>query len=207
MMNEIFPAIIDFSKKIRKIDTLIGAILYGSVVKGEMHKKSDIDILLIFNANHDPEKGVESDIVHEIAGEVEKNYKMKNPFSFVFLNYDEEMNSEFLWEVAKGGTILYAKPEILIHRKEWFKPWSLVSYSFKKVSLKDKMFIMRKLYGYKVERTYKDKRYVSEAQGIVNKYGEKIGRATFLIPADKSDDAINLFEKYGINYSIKRIWM
>jgi len=38
-----------------------------------MHKKSDIDILLIFDTKHDPELGEEGTRVHKIAGEIEKH--------------------------------------------------------------------------------------------------------------------------------------
>lgn len=206
MIQEIFPAVFEFSKKIREIDTLMAVVLYGSAVKGDMHKKSDIDLFLLFNAKHDPEKGEEAELVHKIAGEVEKKYKLKNPFSFVFLNYDEKIDTDFLWETAKDGTIIYAKPEIIIGRREWLKPMLLITYSFENASHKDKMFVRRKLYGYRVEKKYKGKKYVSTSEGFVNKCGEKIGKSSFLIPADKSVYVIELFDKYRIKYSIKKIW-
>lgn len=207
MTPEIFPAVFEFSRKIREIDTLMAAILYGSAAKGELHKKSDIDVLLIFNAEHDPELGIEAELIHKIAGEVEKKYKLSNPFSFVFLNYSEKIDSDFLWETAKDGTIIYAKPELLISRREWFKPMLLVSYSFGKISLKNKMFILRRLYGYRVEKRYKGKKYISASEGLVKKYGEKIGKASFLISAAQSEDILEMLEKYGVRYSVKKIWV
>jgi len=44
-----------------------------------MHKKSDIDILFLFNAKHDPELREEANLVHKIAGEIEKKLNMENP--------------------------------------------------------------------------------------------------------------------------------
>ncbi len=68
------------------------------------------------------------------------------------------------------------------------------------------MFVRRKLYGYRMKKKYKGKKYVSTSEGIVNKYGEKIGKSFFLIPADKSEYVIELFDKYRVKYAVKKIW-
>ena len=67
------------AQKLGEIKTLDEAVLFGSAARGEMHKKSDIDILLLFNAKHDPELREEANLVHKIAGEIEKKLNMENP--------------------------------------------------------------------------------------------------------------------------------
>ena len=197
----------ELAQKLGEIETLKEAILFGSAAREEMHKKSDIDILLIFDTEHDPELGEEGNLVHQIAGEIEKNYDMKNPFSFVFMNKNENIDSEFLWEVAKDGIVLYANPELILGQKQILKPAAFISYTFVDIPPKDKMFIKRKLYGYQVKSVHKGKRYLSEGKGIVQEHGKKMGRATFLIDTAYVDAITTLFQEKKVKNKISKIWV
>jgi len=203
----IMLAAVELAQKIRTIPTIEAAILFGSAAKGEMHKKSDIDILLIFNTDHNPEIGEEGKIVHEYAGEIEEIYKLENPFSFVFINKGEHVDSDFLWEVAKNGIVLYCRPERMVGKETYMKPALVVSYRFPSIPQKDKMFIKRRLYGYMVRKIYKGKEYISKKEGLVNQYGKKIGKAVFLIDAKKSDEITKLFDSKNVMYSVTKIWI
>lgn len=197
----------ELAQKLGEIDTLKEAILFGSASRGEMHKKSDVDILLIFDTEHDPELGEEGDRVHKIAGEIEKKQNMDNPFSFVFMNKNENLDSEFLWEVVKDGIVLYAPPEIILGQKDNLKPAAFFSYTFGDILAKDKMFVKRKLYGYKVKSVHKDKEYLNEGKGIVQEHGKKMGRATFLIDIAYVDDILNLFKEKKVKYKLSKVWL
>lgn len=197
----------ELAQKLGEMDTLKEAILFGSAARDEMHKKSDIDILLIFDTKNDPELGEEGNQVHKIAGEIEKIRNMENPFSFVFMDKNESLDSEFLWEVAKDGIVLYARPELILGQKENLKPAAFISYSFGDIPAKDKMFIKRKLFGYKVKSVHKDKEYVNEGKGIVQEHGKKMGRATFLIDIAHVDDILSLFREKKVKYKLSKIWM
>ena len=69
------------------------------------------------------------------------------------------------------------------------------------------MYVKRRIYGYRVQKTIKGKKYVIEGKGIVTEHGRKIGRATFIIEAGKTNEIIKLFEEKGVKYSISRIWL
>ncbi|MCC7550826.1 MAG: nucleotidyltransferase domain-containing protein [Methanobacterium sp.] len=64
--------VFELACKLSKMPSLESVVLFGSAARREMHKKSDVDILLIFNADHDPEISDEGSFVHKISGEVEK---------------------------------------------------------------------------------------------------------------------------------------
>lgn len=199
--------VFELSRKLRKIPTLESVVLFGSAARGEMHKKSDVDILLIFNADHDPEIGDEGSLVHKISGELEKEYYMDNPFSFVFMNKMDELDSEFLWEVAKDGVVLYTLPGSILGKEEYLQPSAFISYTFSNLAAKDKMFVKRQLYGYKVKSVHDGKEYVNEGKGIVQEYGKKMGRATFLIDASHVDEVLELFQEKKVQYKISKIWV
>lgn len=197
----------ELAQKLGEINTLDEAVLFGSAARGEMHKKSDIDILLLFNAKHDPELGEEGNLVHKIAGEIEKNLNMENPFTFVFMNKNEDLDSDFLWEVSKDGIVLYARPELILGQKENLKPAAFISYNFSDMPAKDKMYVKRKLYGYQVKSVHQGKEYLSEGKGIVQEHGKKMGRATFLIDAARVDSILNLFQEKKVKYKLTKVWV
>ncbi len=203
----VLTAAVELAQEIRTIPTLEAAILFGSAARGEMHKKSDVDILLIFNTGHNPEIGEEGKIVHRYAGMIEESYKLENPFSFVFINRGESVDSDFLWEVAKNGIVLYCRPERIVGKEAYLKPALVVSYGFPDIPQKDKMFIKRRLYGYRVSTVHKGKEYISKKDGLVNQYGKKIGKAVFLIDVGKSDEIIKLFDSKDVMYSITKVWI
>lgn len=201
-------AAFELAQNLKEIQGIEAVILFGSAVKGEMHKKSDIDIFLMFNLpNKNPEIGEEGREAQRIAIKIENKYKLQNPFSFVFFNRGESIDSDFLWEVVKDGITLYCKPELILGQKEFLKPAALISYTYGNIPQKNKMYIKRQLYGYKVKKKHKNKEYISEREGIVSKYGKKLGRATFIVEAKKTDEILKLFEEKGVKYSLTKIWI
>jgi predicted nucleotidyltransferase len=206
IVSEFKPLIIDFVDKTEEIPNLVAAVLYGSATTGDISKKSDIDILLIFDTAHDPEMGEESSIVHKIASDIVKRHKSERSFSFIFGNIrKKEIDADFIWEVARNGIVIWAKPTVSIYKPE-LKPMMLISYSMEKLEPKDKMRVHRALYGYRVEKIVGKKKYVNVSKGIVNKYGKKIGDAAFIIPATKTVELVDLFKKLNVRYKETKVW-
>jgi predicted nucleotidyltransferase len=200
-------AAFELAQNLKDIPYIEAVILFGSAVKNELHKKSDIDIFLMFNSPNNPEIGEESLKAQKIAVKIENKYNLHNPFSFVFFNRKESVDSDFLWEVVNGGITLYCKTDLILGQKEFLKPAAFISYTYGDIPSKDKMFVKRQLYGYKVKKKYKEKEYISEREGIISKYGKKMGRATFIIEAKKVDEILLLFDEKKVKYSLTKIWI
>lgn len=205
----VVPAAVELAQSLKSIPTLEAIILFGSAATKAMHKKSDIDLLLLFSADHNPETGDEGKLVYQHAREIERTHKLENPFSFVFVNRGEEVDSAFLWEVAKDGQVLYCTPESILGMVELghLKPAMFISYTLGRIPPKDRMYIDRQLYGYAVKRVHKGKEYVSEKEGLIPRYGKKLGRATFIIDAQKSDDVVRLFNEKSVVYTVTKVWI
>jgi predicted nucleotidyltransferase len=203
---EFKPLIIDFIDEADKIPNLVTAILYGSATTGDISKKSDIDVLLLFDAPHDPESGEESNVAHRIASDIVKKHKSERSFSFVFGNAGKrELDADFIWETARDGMVIWAKLSTGFYKPE-LKAMLLVSYSMEELLPKDKMAVHRALYGYRVEKVVGKKRYVNASSGFMGKYGKKIGGGVLLVPAEKSADVIELFKKHNVKYKETKVW-
>lgn len=194
--DEIIPPLMDFVSHADKIPNLSGMILFGSAVTGRMSKKSDIDIALVFETDHDPETGKEAEIAHQIASAISVKHDLMYPFSFVFINKKslEEVDADFVWTVAKEGMIIWGKPQELLMETPHpaLKPMMLIQYSTKNLSEKDKRKLLRWLYDSK--------------QKLINKDKERIGPGVLLVDAEKIDELKRIFDMLGLTYSVKKIW-
>jgi predicted nucleotidyltransferase len=188
--------LIDFIEKAKEIPNLIGVILFGSAVTGDVSKKSDIDLLLITQSDHNPELGEESSKAHRITSEISKKYDLTHPFSLTFYNLSNEkdIDSDFLWEVCKGGIMLWGNPNFVLGKKikEVLTPKFLCTYSLKELEDKDKRAVIRKLY---------------ESRSKLIGKEEKVSPGVLLIDAKKEPRLKEIFEECNVtNYRIKKIW-
>ena len=188
--------LIDFVDKANTIPNLAGIIAFGSIVKGDMSKKSDIDLLLVFNINHDPEVGKEAEVAHEIASHISIKYDLPYPFSFIFVNKAnmKDTESDFLWNVTKEGIIIWGKPQDILMKEPHptLEPLVLMRYSVKKLDEKDKRKLLRWLY--------------TSKKRIINKKNERLGPGVLLISAKKFEEIKKIFDEFDLKYSIKKFW-
>ncbi|MBN1694429.1 nucleotidyltransferase domain-containing protein [candidate division WOR-3 bacterium] len=188
--------LIDFVERAEEIPNLIGVILFGSAITGDVSKKSDIDLLLVTKSPSNPEIGKESEIAHSIASEISKKFSLEHSFSITFYNLNQkDVEPDFLWEVEKEGIVIWAKPELILNidLDKTLKPKIICSYSLKGLKEKDRRAIIRKLY---------------ESKSNLIKEKEKIAPGVFIIDAKKEPLIENLFKKFYLkDYSIKKIWI
>jgi predicted nucleotidyltransferase len=188
--------LIDFVERANEIPNLMGVILFGSAITGDVSKKSDIDLLLVTKSESNPEIGKESKIAHSITSAISKKFNLEQPFSITFYNLNQkDVEPDFLWEVEKEGIVIWAKPASIlnINLKENLKPKLICSYSLKGLKGKDKRAIIRKLY---------------ESKSKIIKEEEKVAPGVFIIDAEKEPLIDNLFKKFNLkDYSIKKTWI
>ena len=194
--EEFKEPLINFVEKANEIPNLLGVILFGSAITGDVSKKSDIDLLLVTKSPSNPETGKESEIAHSIASEISKNFSLEHSFSITFYNLNQkDVEPDFLWEVEKEGIVIWAKPELILNIDidKILKPKLICSYSLKGLKEKDKRALIRKLY---------------ESKSKLIKEKEKIAPGVFIIDAEKEPLIENLFKKFNLkNYSIKKVWI
>jgi len=100
IVEEFKLPLMDFVERADEIPNLLSVVLFGSVVKGDVSKKSDIDILLLFDADHNPELGKEAEIARKIASEISVKHDLKHPFSLHSLTRGVLR----IWTLISSGT-------------------------------------------------------------------------------------------------------
>lgn len=187
----------EFAKR-ASIEDISNIILFGSVARGEAKKGSDID-LLILGEEEAREK------VSEIALDIEKEYDIS--LQLVSENSLEDLDPYFIKEILKEGIVLYGNLAVKF-KKLNLKPYSIISYSLKNLEHSEKMKLRRNLYGYSTKKKYKNKIYESSSKGLLKRIGgEKLGPSVLLVPRGKINLLEKRFEKFGIDYEKKDVYL
>jgi len=209
--DELMLPIMEFIRRANEIPNLKGAVLFGSAVDGTMTKKSDIDVLLLFNTDHNPELGDEMKAALNLSGYIAKKFDLPYSFSFVAknLNDPKDVEPDFLWRVAEKGILIWGKPDLSIMKEAHpsLEAMALVKFSLEGLPGKNRASIRRGLYGYKVEKTVKGKTYASQKGGLVGRKDYRLTAGVVVVPASLLDQISEILKKNGAKFKITKIWV
>lgn len=201
------PYIYDFLSilydKLKEKEKIRSIVLYGSFARGNPQKDSDIDLFI--DVLERDKKEVE-DIVRESLNEFEilakDKWKIKNinnPISVIVDNLSLEKWQELRDEISLYGKTLYENFSIK-QKKE--KNKVLLEYDITELKQKDKMKVIRALYGYKIKHGKK----IYAQEGILKELkGERLSNA-ILLNAGSHKKAIDFLSKNKIPIKVRRVW-
>lgn len=173
-------------------------ILFGSFARGDYRKDSDIDIF-IDTLDKDNLNELVNESLKEFELKAEKSWHIKgvrNAIQPIVDNLELDKWSELKNEINLYGKVLFGAP-FSADRKE--RRSALIEYDISKLKQKDKMRIIRKLYGYKTMQ--RKKMYVHK--GIIQDLnGEKVANG-ILLPAENNKKAMNILKENKIPVKIR----
>jgi len=178
---------------------IMNIVLFGSVAQMRAHEESDVDIFFDTDAPATSQNKIKTSINKAIGNwkttQEALRFKMKkvdNNINVIVGRLDEW--TELHRSIASSGIVLYGR----YVSKRLSKTMHII-FSWENLG-KNKGAILNKLYGYKAGK----KRY----PGLLEKHhGKKLGRGTVMVPADKKEIVMSVFEKYGIDYSMFEAWV
>jgi predicted nucleotidyltransferase len=160
-----------------KIDDII---IFGSIVKGKDTPK-DIDICLIGDCI------TKQDIVM-IQKEINNGHISKT-------SYKNIVNDPVLWKTLlhEGFSI---KSNKSLSEALNIQSFFLYTYMLTNLSLTKKQIFSHALYG-----TKQRKGFLKECSG------EKLGKASLIVPQKKAEEMRAFFETWNVRYKIRRVWI
>jgi len=205
----IFPYLFDyisilFESKEAK-NQIRGIILFGSAAAGEHDKDSDIDLFI------DVPKG-RAKTAEKTVREAEKRFHAASaggwslrgitlPIKTIVGDLNDSRWKDLKSEMLGTGITLYRKFEEL---PEKLRHLSLFTYSLNSLAQKEKMRLLRKLFGYKSSKEGKE--YIQE--GVVAGIGgKKLSSNSLLIPVEKSREIQKLFTSFSVTPEIREVWL
>ena len=139
--------------------SLSAVILFGSLARGNFHKASDIDILLVYDEEN-PRKHLQE--VAKVISELKPHREIRP----VFTNL-KDLDPSLLREVLKEGIVLFGKL-ILTPDNIGLRPYKVFSYDLRSSSSTVKTRVARLIYGYVSEKKVGEKIKRYEYKGPVS---------------------------------------
>lgn len=179
-------------------DRINRIILFGSVVRGDFDKESDVDIFV--DSKYKIEKDVNKVLKSFELSDVNEKWQLKgirNPLS-VKVGVLEKW--KLRRSVISDGIVLYGK---YVEMPKNVKYYLLLSLDFKGLDRNKKISVWRKLYGYRQKigsRSYVSKGLLSEVNG------KKIDKGVIVVPSENKDKVIEFLKKNKIKHRINEIW-
>jgi len=188
-----------FVKNVKNIPKLECIILFGSMARNEADKRSDIDLLLVFDSENP--KAYLSEVMSIITSL--KPHREIRPTITNLSDYDEG----FLQTVMREGKVLWGKV-IVTTDKLLLKPYRLISYGLTGLKPSKKVKISRLIHGYESKKTVDGSIKHYKYKGLKDKYDViLISKNTVLLPEKYSKDFLNNLKKYRVFYEEKQVWL
>ncbi len=172
-------------------------ILFGSALRDELDKKSDIDLFV--NAEKDLPK------IQQIIKEMESAfYKTKEFKEWGYRGIQNKIsiivgdlkNWKLQSSIKSEGIILYSKYK---ESPSGLENYHLIHFNpIKNIAKRNK--VIRKLYG----RAEKDQNY----SGMIKQSsGQELDSKNFIVPAEKSSEIISFLNDEKVSYTIREVWV
>lgn len=208
-LTKMKAAVIDFTAAAHQIPHLVSIVLFGSILERDVNKKSDIDLLLIFDTPENPETGEELKTAITIGGKITQKNQLENSFGFITVNLQKEEGTdpEFLEKVGREGVTIWTKGiKLLPTTISSLRPKVLLVYTTSNLNAKQRVTLHRKLYGYKTTTRQKGKEYKVESVGVVGKYGQKIGSNAVLIDFKNAPKVEAILKEFNLALKRYSLW-
>jgi predicted nucleotidyltransferase len=200
-------AAFEFARRVSRHGRVKCVFLFGSVAKGDVDRRSDIDVLVVLDTKDKPELLEEFEAISSAALDVGREFDRS--IQLVVTNAAfSGLDDYFVETVLAEGKVLYARDMPIKVEAMELEPYSIVTYSLENLSQSDKMRVKRRLHGRVSRRTYKDKEYVSKYEGLVRELGGiSLGRGSVLVPAKALQKLEDVLKEFKVRYRATPAWL
>jgi predicted nucleotidyltransferase len=187
-----------FVERIKGLEKVSAAILYGSVARGDYDSRSDIDIMLVVEEK-DP-----MSILHDVT-KIITDLKPHREIRCVLTNLTD-YDAEFYKNVFKDGKVLFGKL-VLSPDHLALRPYLIISYDLKGIPLSKKVKIAQKIYGQRSVKRINGRRYEYHYEGLKDKYGVTVMKKGIIkIPLQDGKRFLLELKKLGIEANVTEVW-
>ena len=183
----------------KESDKIINIVLFGSVVRGQASKESDIDVFIDVADEKIGEK------IEGIKEKFYKSYKSKSYWNLLGIKNEIHCLIGKLKEwkplqrsIISDGIVLFGKYHAEVKTEQWYL-FIITQGKSRKMNLS----FWRTLYGY--TQKIRKKRYVKI--GLIKEYGGiKLARGVAIVPARFSAPLARFLDKSRVSYRITPFW-
>lgn len=204
MIQYIYDFLSIFFDKLKDKEKVKAIILFGSFARGNQRKDSDIDIFIdVTDDNKKKVQQVTNESLNEFELKATKTWKLKgikNHLVPIVDSIDLDKWSELKREIASYGILLYGLYKTNVTKD---KQSILIEYDISKLKQKDKMKILRKLYGYNLIKGKK----VYTQEGLISKSKAEKLNNSLIISLENYKPLVVLLKEHKIPIRLRNVWV
>lgn len=167
----------------QRIPKLRQLVLYGSIAKGEEDRRSDVDLLLVFDTKEDPDRTKLARVATAEIGRAFAAAKCERSPQLMLTNL-RDVDREFIKNVSKEGIVVWGRP-LVLKGEEILKPKVLFEYRVGGKSDPRKVRFYRALGFAKAEKL----------------------RSALIVDPEDADDIEQILKLNQVKYERKELWV
>lgn len=203
MLQYIYDFLSILFDKLKDKDKIRNIVLFGSFARGNQRKDSDIDLFIdVTIKNKDEVSKIVNESLKEFEVKSTRTWRIKG-ISNILVPVVDDLSSE-KWrelkrELSSYGITLYGNYQAEIKKS---KHQVIIEYNLSKIKQKNKVKLLRSIYGYKLKKNRK----IYTQKGILEEIkGSKISNA-ILVDIKDHKNVLNIFKNAKIPIKIREIW-
>jgi predicted nucleotidyltransferase len=180
---------------LERMENIKEIILFGSVVRGDFDKSSDVDVFIDLGKEN-PKSEKELNLISEkfYKSIIYKNWKQKGINNKINAKIGDLNTWDLKRSIISDGIVLYGKYKGEIKGENYL----LITFNvIKDVAKRNK--VIRELFGREEEKYHKE--------GLVKQFGgKKLSPTTLLVKQQFSDKILELLRKEKVDFKMFEIW-
>jgi predicted nucleotidyltransferase len=173
-----------------QVEGVLAVILFGSRAKGNYDEYSDYDLLVVFENDQTMWKNR-----RELYEKVGKLGLFTQVLTRTLEELWEKTEPTFLKEIFEHGLILYLRYPLCVPALlQNLRRMTIITYSLKSLTQKEKMKVIYKLFGKKLK-------------GIVQQRGgRKLGDGCFIVPTENLEEVTQILKRYNVRFETLTVY-
>lgn len=176
---------------------VVGVVLFGSYARGEFGRKSDVDLLILFEGEEPPERAEIGRAALRTCGEIETEYRLPMHLAPLLASVDRasDLGPDLLHAIWTDGLILYADASALARlQPPGLAPWVAIRFTTVRLSPSERVRLSRLLHGF------------GSRPGLVQPPGLVLGKGALLVPGAQQKGLRDALDTVGASYDLFPLW-
>ncbi|MCK4429018.1 MAG: nucleotidyltransferase domain-containing protein [Candidatus Aenigmarchaeota archaeon] len=181
-------------------------ILFGSVARGDFDEKSDIDLFINVRPKVNTKKmqKIVNSALNEFEDIVLHRWSLRGinlPIKCIIGSLNSDRWSALRREIISSGITVFGRYKELPGN---LKQSIIFSFQVSSLEPKDKVKVIRLLYGYKSKKKQKEYKH----RGILEEVdGFKLNRGAIAAPLESYQKIYDFFRKNKVKFKVREVWM
>jgi predicted nucleotidyltransferase len=188
------------SKSLAKHKEVVAVVLYGSVARGEVSKKSDVDLLIVVDRRN-------AELERKLNQTIERHRAGWRVVQTVLTPVELTENPYYAFEVLKDGILLYKRPNVLeLPFALPERAITIFTFDMSKRSQRERAKLDRALYGIIHKKRLKSGKVEQyRYAGVVERLGGRtLGKGCFYVPAKGEAEIEKILKQHRASYKKAR---